>query len=236
MTREVEWEKELVRCIADEVRRYRNKRRMSAQQLADRCRDLGYDIPRSVLANLESYRRKSVSLAELLVLAEALEVPPVLLISRFGQVDSVEILPDRNVHPWHVVEWISGDEPLPGSEPETRSSFGLIGAYKLFLEHLESFNRAVGRWQHTKKRTIKRRKEETVEQHVRDLANTEREVYLRQDAVHNAEWFLNSRALQAGAIPSALTSYLPDSVDRYDILEEQAPNSVYRYQDPEEPE
>ena len=222
MTREAEWEKELVRTVADEVRRYRNKRRLSAQQLSERCRELGYDIPRSVLANLESYRRKSVSLAELLVLAEALEVPPVLLISRFGQADLIEILPDRRVHPWHAIEWVSGDKQLPESDHENRSSFGLIYSFKLFLKHLDRFDRAVKYWQAIKKREIKRRENETVAQHIRDLANAEDDVHLSREAVRNAEWFLRSRAEQAGTIPEALTSYLPDRVDRYDILQERA--------------
>jgi transcriptional regulator with XRE-family HTH domain len=95
--------------IAGEVRRYRQERHMSGQQLADRCAELGMPIARAVLANLESGRRDSVSMAEILVLARALRVPPVLLVFPLGREETMEVLPDQWVTPWDALRWFSGE-------------------------------------------------------------------------------------------------------------------------------
>ena len=81
---------------------------MSAQDLADRCALLGMPIHRSVLANLENGRRPSVSVAELLVLATALEVPPILLALPLGHEDEIEILPGVAVNTWDAGRWWAG--------------------------------------------------------------------------------------------------------------------------------
>jgi transcriptional regulator with XRE-family HTH domain len=81
---------------------------MSAQQLADRCAELGMPIARSVLANLESGRRESVSAAEIMILAQALDVPPVLLMFPLGRVEAIEYLPGQQMPPWDAMMWFSG--------------------------------------------------------------------------------------------------------------------------------
>ena len=108
-----EWADSLTKAIAGEVRRHRLARKMSAQQLADRCGELGMEIPRAVLANLENGRRPIVSVAELLVLAAALDVPPVVLVTPLGHAPGVEILPGRELDTWDAALWISGDVRLP---------------------------------------------------------------------------------------------------------------------------
>jgi len=50
---------------------------MMAPQPANRTAELGYKLPRSVPANLKNERRDRTSVAELLILAAALDVPPV---------------------------------------------------------------------------------------------------------------------------------------------------------------
>ena len=59
---------------------------MSVQKLADVTDELGMPIPRSVLANLESGRRETVTVAEVLVLAAALDVAPIDLICPSGSI------------------------------------------------------------------------------------------------------------------------------------------------------
>lgn len=103
-----DWSGRLARNIAREVRRYRTERKMSAQQLADRCAQLGMEIPRAVLANLENGRRPVVSVAELLILAAALDVPPVLLVAPLGRQPGSEILPGRELPTEGAVYWLSG--------------------------------------------------------------------------------------------------------------------------------
>lgn len=88
---------------------------MSAQQLADRCAELGLPINRSVLANLESGRRPSVSVAELLVLARALDTAPALLLFPPGRHEMIELLPDSPVPVFDALRWFAADGPWPGS-------------------------------------------------------------------------------------------------------------------------
>jgi len=82
---------------------------MSAERLSARCKELGLNINRSVLANLENGRRPTISVAELLILAKALEVPPVELITPVDHAD-IEILPDVHMDPWDALLWIGGKE------------------------------------------------------------------------------------------------------------------------------
>jgi 8-oxo-dGTP diphosphatase len=95
--------------MAGEIRRYREERGMSAQHLADRCAALGLDISRSTLADLENGRRVTMNVAELLVLASALDVPPLLLIVPLGRAEATEILPGDTVDTWRAAKWLIGD-------------------------------------------------------------------------------------------------------------------------------
>src|SRR6266567_7204691 len=95
--------------MAGEIRRYREERGMSAQQLADRCKQLGMEIPRPVLANLENGRRATVTAAELLVLAEALQVPPLLLVIPLARRELIEILPGMDVSAFEAARWWRGE-------------------------------------------------------------------------------------------------------------------------------
>lgn len=81
---------------------------MSTQELADRCAELGMPIRRSVLANLETRRRTLITVAELLVVAAALGVPPVLLLAPLGRLPEIEALPGRDFEPWAAEQWITG--------------------------------------------------------------------------------------------------------------------------------
>jgi transcriptional regulator with XRE-family HTH domain len=102
----------MTRTVAEEIRRYRLARRLSAQQLADRCAELGMPIRRSVLANLENGRRDAITIAELLVLAHALDVSPILLVFPVGRRDEVEALPGRSLPTWDAALWLSGTARL----------------------------------------------------------------------------------------------------------------------------
>jgi transcriptional regulator with XRE-family HTH domain len=97
--------------MAAEVRRYRQERSMSAQQLADRCAALGAPIDRTVIANLENGRRPFVSVAEVLVLAAALEVSPLVLAIPLGRRELIEILPGVEISPWDAADWWQGHGP-----------------------------------------------------------------------------------------------------------------------------
>lgn len=97
---------------------------MSAQELADATERLGLPIGRSVLANLENGRRPTISVAELLVLAAALRVPPIELVFPVGHVEHVEIPFDLKtpaglpplvtlpVDTWSAVQWFTGEQVI----------------------------------------------------------------------------------------------------------------------------
>lgn len=144
------WAAEVTSVIAGEVRRHRLARKMSAQQLADRCAELGMAIPRAVLANLENGRRPVVQVPELLVLAAALEVPPVVLMAPLGHEPIVEILPGRELYAREAVRWISGETRLSDhvSDRETewltltdeRAIVPLYEQHDRLLEELDSID------------------------------------------------------------------------------------------------
>ncbi|HXL96635.1 MAG TPA: hypothetical protein VN969_47620 [Streptosporangiaceae bacterium] len=82
---------------------------MSAQQLADRCAELGMpSLNRAVIAKLENGHREAIGTAELLVIANALEIAPTLLLLPLGQEPVTDIAPDRSMPTWEAVRWFYG--------------------------------------------------------------------------------------------------------------------------------
>lgn len=110
---EEDWSARLIKVAAGQIKRYRLARRLSAQQLADACTEIyGLPMKRSVLANLESGRRPTLSLMELLVLAKILQVPPLLLIFPVGDEETIEVLPGLTMNTWDAARWFTGEAPL----------------------------------------------------------------------------------------------------------------------------
>ena len=72
-----EWVDQVMSTVAGEVRRRRKEAGWSAQDLADKCEEIGHPIPRNVIANMESGRRSNLPLVDVMVLAEALNTPPI---------------------------------------------------------------------------------------------------------------------------------------------------------------
>lgn len=107
------WQRRLTAAMASEIKRWREIRELSAQQLADRCTSLGYPIPRNVIANIESGRRSAIAVPELLILAIALNVPPILLLYPVGSERLTEIAPDQECEPWFALRWFMADVMPP---------------------------------------------------------------------------------------------------------------------------
>ncbi|MFJ9340230.1 transcriptional regulator [Streptomyces sp. NPDC101733] len=81
----------------------------SAQDLADRCEQIGFPIPRNVIANMESGRRAVLPLVEVMVLAEALRTHPLRLIYPVGYVAEVQQLPlTYPVDTAKAMRWFAG--------------------------------------------------------------------------------------------------------------------------------
>ncbi len=84
---------------------------MSAQEVADACEEIGYPIPRNVIANMESGRRTNLPLTEVMVLAKALHTNPISLIIPVGRIDEYQALPLRDPVPaWRALSWFTGEE------------------------------------------------------------------------------------------------------------------------------
>ncbi|WP_344580952.1 helix-turn-helix transcriptional regulator [Streptomyces lunalinharesii] len=107
-----EWADQVMATVAGEVRRRRKELGMSAQDLADACEEIGYPIPRNVIANMESGRRATLPLVEVMVLAKALHTYPICLLYPLGYVEEVQRLPLRHSEPtWEAMHWFTGDRP-----------------------------------------------------------------------------------------------------------------------------
>ncbi|MFD4242620.1 helix-turn-helix domain-containing protein [Streptomyces sp. NPDC058525] len=129
-----EWVDQVMATVAREVRRRRKELGMSAQELADACEEIGHRIPRNVIANMESGRRASLPLVDVMVLAKALHTSPICLIYPVGYIERVQKLPLRDsVQTWDAMRWFTGDEP---------DSLTLDLMLRMFQEH-ESEQRAL---------------------------------------------------------------------------------------------
>lgn len=113
---------------------------MSAQALANRCEELGYGVPRSVITNLENGRRDTVTVAELLIFGAALSIPPLLLLYPVGELDAQDVLPDRELAPIVGFDWASGGAPLPDQDMnafhEAARVIWLFGNHRINVEQL----------------------------------------------------------------------------------------------------
>ena len=109
-----DWAEQQGTRVAAGVRALRKAQRRSAQWVADRTADLGYPISRATIADLENGRRKWVTIAELMVLARALNTAPVALLypDLLGS-DSIEFLPDAKGSEIVALQWFSGEVDTP---------------------------------------------------------------------------------------------------------------------------
>lgn len=106
-----EWVDRIKNNVAGEVRRRRKAKGWSAQRLADRCEELGHPIPRNVIANLESGRRASLPLVDVMVLAAALHTSPICLIFPVGYVEQTQELPFGDLIPtWEAMRKFTAEE------------------------------------------------------------------------------------------------------------------------------
>jgi transcriptional regulator with XRE-family HTH domain len=109
------WEEGLSKRVGEAIQKRRTALGLTAQQLAERTRGLGYLVSRVAISKIEGNKRAGkLDVAELLVLAVALEVPPALLLySSFPDDGVVELLPGYNAWPPAVIRWLCGESPLP---------------------------------------------------------------------------------------------------------------------------
>jgi transcriptional regulator with XRE-family HTH domain len=132
-----EWS--LSNVVADRISVLRRRRNLNRDQVAERCTKLGYPaLTAPALANIETgrrdktgRRRRDVTVDELVVLAAALRVPPVLLLFPIGEARQVEVLPGRRNTGWDAAKWFNGEIPTdPDEVDEWRRSAAAVTRHR----------------------------------------------------------------------------------------------------------
>jgi hypothetical protein len=126
---------DLSEVVGREVEWHRRRLQLTRQQLADQCLRLGSDLTFAAVTSIETgrrdndgRRRRAVTVDELVVLAQALQVAPLALVAPARSDDPTAWAPNRQAHPWTVAKWFSSEQhEIPiGSESELDAyGFGL---------------------------------------------------------------------------------------------------------------
>lgn len=132
-----DWAKRSAAAIGERIAHYRGGK-LSAQQLAERCAELGMpSISRIVITKLENGRRETVSTAELLVLGQALGVPPILLLFPVGSASAIEALPGVKASPWEACRWfLGGAGVVSTAQTDPDSPLALWGDHENLLARI----------------------------------------------------------------------------------------------------
>ena len=117
--------------VAKRVREVRQKRGLTAAQLAEQMARVGVPWKRGVVAKLESGLREAVSVEELLALAYVLDVAPVHLLVPFDDdAQPYQVTPTRDDPAGFVRDWIRGDWYLDGTD--VRNFFSELPEHEFF--------------------------------------------------------------------------------------------------------
>lgn len=105
-----------VETITRRVREARNRKGMTAQELADRLKASGVPWDRGTVTKLETGRRQSVTVVELLALARVLDVAPIHLLVPLDDEAALRVTPAEHVPADRARQWIRGNKPLAGTD------------------------------------------------------------------------------------------------------------------------
>ncbi|SHL18867.1 helix-turn-helix domain-containing protein [Actinacidiphila paucisporea] len=114
-----QWPAVFTARVVQAMREARQAAGLTMGDLAQGCADRGYpDIKEQTIKNLEAGRRASISIADLVVLADVLGIPPVALLFPLGTDATVEVLPGREVSTWDSLAWFTGETPTTQPAPQ----------------------------------------------------------------------------------------------------------------------
>jgi transcriptional regulator with XRE-family HTH domain len=132
-----EWSADWTRLIGENVRSIRKDRKLSTLKLSELCTErVGYAVPRNTIVNLETGRKESLSVQELVTIALALDTPPVMLLYPLDR-DLVEIAPGEFRHPLHAVEWFAGKWNAATASEITESDHLVAPQLQVFRDYVE---------------------------------------------------------------------------------------------------
>lgn len=165
-----DWPKSVAKQIGARIAYFRELarddrgRKLTAQALADRCTDLGLPIGRPAIAKMERGLRDTITVAELEIIARALNVSPADLMFPLGQAAEVEVLPGQHVDTWDAVLWWSGFAHQRSLTP-TEDYAGIVHLYQVHQLILDDWRspkaqeaeRVARRWLQAVRAEMKRR-------------------------------------------------------------------------------
>ena len=109
------WARETTERVASELKRLRAEH--TVQWLSDRTAELGHRISRSRISDLERGDRGGpLGVAELIVLAKALRIPPLLLLYPAMSAGEVEVLAGHRASSRQAAQWFSGHAPYRATD------------------------------------------------------------------------------------------------------------------------
>ncbi|UQU66855.1 hypothetical protein COUCH_11540 [Couchioplanes caeruleus] len=129
------WSAHVTAGVGSQIRIWRRRRKLTTQKLSDLTAALGQRVPPTVLTNLEHRRRDYISIAEIMLVSAALNIPPVLLIAPIGQVEEIDILPSISISPWRARGWLMGALPLRSTDFDLADWNDSTTAIKLYDSH-----------------------------------------------------------------------------------------------------
>lgn len=124
---------------------------ITREELARRCGDLGWPVSVAVLTNMETGRRKGaqsrreITVDEIVVLARALEVPPLLLLFPVGAEPATEIGIGDTAPTWKAVRWFVGEATLEGGPIDDEPGAAPLMLYRQHEQLVKDLNDARSR-------------------------------------------------------------------------------------------
>jgi hypothetical protein len=121
---------------------------ITREELAQRCVDLGWPVSVAVLTNMETGRRKGaqsrreITVDEVVVLARALEVPPLILLFPVGTERDTEIGLDTVAPTWAAVRWFVGEAALDGGPIDDEPGAAPLMLYRQHEQIVDDLNDA----------------------------------------------------------------------------------------------
>jgi transcriptional regulator with XRE-family HTH domain len=207
-----DWARETTRRVAAEIKRLRGDKR-KVQWLSDRTADLGHRISRSRISDLERGDRGGLlGVAELLVLAKALEVPPLQLLFPIGREAKVEVLPGTVTPTWAAAKWFTGEAPL-GTRPNTDDMHAWKAGVPLLFRKLDE---RYDRWADARREVQEAREAaaeapaEEREKRIRDLELSEEVLRRVEDDIRQRREHIRARGLDPGELFPEF-SYIDDA-------------------------
>lgn len=178
-----DWQKQMTATIGKNVKHLREKKGLTARALSEKTEGLGFKINRSGISQLELQTRQSISVAEWLILARALEVAPVVLLMPDYPDGETQYLPGHHAMGYEVAEWITGQRStnLAPSENnsaplETPTQLAALLAEREDLEQTEwedikeTFKQAMNAKDHEQKAQILNKRRDISERAVQRIA------------------------------------------------------------------